>query len=125
MQTEFDFDSAPVTPRPPRRRRRAEARQLRDAGMQRAVNHADAVSPKWGDKAFEAYCAYARRIGRPFTTEEVREAIGHTLPEPPDKRSWGAVAVRAVRAGVIRRCDFTSAKDPKVHCNMVSLWQPL
>lgn len=105
-----------------------KARELRDDGIKRAVDHADslapAVAPKWSDTAFDYLLEYARE-NRSFTSEDVRQAAerAERVTIPPDKRAWGGVVQRASRAGIIERAGFVTAKDPKVHCNNIALWR--
>ena len=103
-----------------------EAEALRDEGIQRAIDHADRVESEWSDRAYGMLVRYARQkgSGAKITSEAVRNhAEWFGLPTPPDKRAWGAVILRAARAGVIHKAGWTTANDPKVHCNPVSLWQ--
>jgi hypothetical protein len=103
-----------------------EAEILRDQGIQRAVDHADRVESKWSDRAYEMLVRHAKHLGQGsnITSEAIRNhAEWFGLPPPPDKRAWGAVMLRAARAGVIAKVGWTTANDPKVHCNPVSLWQ--
>jgi hypothetical protein len=72
-----------------------------ERGMSRAAAHADRQSDGWTDRAFAALTAAARSMPGAFTIEEVRARI--QIDAPPDGRAWGAVVVRATRAGVIRR----------------------
>lgn len=103
-----------------------EAQTLRDNGIIRAVNHADRVHSNWSDNAFDALKSFANLLGRGehLTSELVRaHAEFHGLPTPPDKRAWGAVMLKAARAKLIVKKGWTTATDPKVHCNPVSLWE--
>lgn len=102
----------------------AAARAARDRGMQQAIDHANRVDPSWADTVYTYLRVYARTHPS-FTTEDVRRAAGDEVPTPPDKRAWGGVVNRAVRAGVVARSGFVQAKDPKVHCNVVTLWRSL
>jgi len=102
-----------------------QAELLRDEGIQRAVDHADREIESWSDRASDMLlsCARARGKGAEITSESIRNyAEFHDLPPPPDKRAWGAVMLKAARAGVIKKVGYTTANDPKVHCNPVSLW---
>lgn len=102
------------------------AEVLRDEGIQRAVDHADREIESWSDRATYMLmsCARARGQGSEITSESIRNyAEFHDLPPPPDKRAWGAVMLKAARAGVIKKIGYTTANDPKVHCNPVSLWR--
>jgi hypothetical protein len=108
---------------PPSKPRREE---MRDDGIDRAVSHADRVIPDWSEKAHALSIAYLQSLGSgaQTTSEKVRiyaERAG--LPHPPDKRAWGAVMLRLARAGRLRKRGWTTAEDPKVHCNPVSLWE--
>lgn len=99
------------------------AEQLRDAGIASAIQHADAESPTWSERAFRFVRAFAT-MNNNLTSEGVRQYAERCgLPKPPDGRAWGAVMIRAVRAGIIAKIGYTTALDPKVHCNPVTLWQ--
>lgn len=100
------------------------ARAARDAGIQRAVDHAEAVVPRWADTAFAFLLTYlAGQSGR-FTSEDVRLAASSTVPVPPNERAWGGIFQKAAKRGLIVRDGYTSARDPKVHCNVVTVWVP-
>ena len=98
-----------------------QGRALRDVGIEQAAEHAERVEPDWKDTAYDAFCAVARKHGE-FTTEQARKLSRH-VPDPPDKRAWGHVAQRAVKAGIIERAGYVAADDPKVHRNVVTLWR--
>jgi hypothetical protein len=104
-----------------------EAQALRDHGITRAVNHADRVHSNWSDRAFDSLKQFIQtklRKGDVITSEAVRSyAATHGLPTPPDKRAWGAIMLKAARAKLIVKKGWTTATDPKVHCNPVSLWE--
>ncbi len=101
----------------------ALARQLRDDGMQRAADHAEAVEPTWNERAMEYTKLYARE-NRQLRCEMVRIfAENDGFSKPPDKRAWGAVMMRAAKAGILTKLCWTTASDPRVHKNPVSLWQ--
>jgi hypothetical protein len=95
------------------------AERRRDIGMERAVEHADAVQDSWSVDATAALLAYAHRIGRSFLVEEVREAATW-LPSPPDGRAWGAVTRRAALAGSIVRVGYAPAASS--NCSPKCLW---
>jgi hypothetical protein len=92
---------------------------LGHAAAERAADHA---GEEWKDRAYSAFTDYARDH-KTFTTEDVRRASD--VGEPPDNRAWGAVALRAKRAGVVRHIDFARVKDPCCHSNVVSLWEAI
>lgn len=96
--------------------------QLKLAGMAEAAAHADKTVPDWSALA-EAVMDRASIEMNSFTTEEVRTLYGDLLPEPPDKRAWGAVATKLARARKIERVGFVKAKSRTVHGMYVSLWK--
>jgi hypothetical protein len=108
---------------------RSAAEILRDDGILRAVDHADAVHEKWSDKALAMLIEYIDLIGgtgSQFTSEMARfYAEEQGLPKPPDKRAWGAVMLGAARTKKCKKIGWTTASDPKVHCNPVSLWEAI
>lgn len=98
------------------------ATRLRDKGMQRAVEHADRVEDGWGQVAYSAVRQFLVRQPpfRSFTTEDVREWA--KLKEPPDRRAWGAVMVRAVRGGLIHKVGYRPHRDPSRHKGVSTVW---
>jgi len=104
-----------------------EAEKARDIGIQRAVDHADKVTPSWSDRAVELFLAYCQENkGTTFMTEDGRwyaEALG--LPEPPDKRAWGAIAMMAKKRGVIRGNGYAPQKAVNAHCAPKTVWVAL
>ena len=101
------------------------AKTLRDEGMAAATEHADAVSLSWSDRALAFYHQYA--LSHPtLTTEDVRIfAHNNGLPVPPDGRAWGSIPRRAAHKKWIRKAGKATARDPRVHCNEVQIWESL
>jgi hypothetical protein len=100
------------------------AREARDDGIRRATEHADAVSPRWSDEAYEALLRWCEgKSGREFLAESARLDLVDAVPAPPDQRAWGGVFVRAARAGYLERAGYRKARDPKVHCSINTLWK--
>lgn len=95
------------------------ATAARDLGIQRAADHANAVESEWTGQALGMLLAFVADRETPFLIEEVRAyAEARGLPEPPDKRSWGAVARRAAAKKRIVKDGFgeaaSSNRSPKV-----------
>jgi hypothetical protein len=119
------FQTDPTPPRPPRPSRREQARAARDRGIKTAADHTNAVHANWTDAAYALAVVYLNGLapGAFVRTEQIREyAEGRGLPNPPDKRSWGYIPIKARNAGLVRSNGFTTAADPKVHCNPVTQW---
>lgn len=97
-------------------------RDLRDAGIKQAIEHADRAEPSWSDRALGYFMEYAATHAE-MTTEEVRQYAERCgLQTPTDRRAWGAVALRAMRTGIVRSGGYTKAKSPTVHAMTVTLW---
>lgn len=96
--------------------------QLRDQGMAHAVEHADECVAGWGETAYRAVREFISRRERHerFTTEDVREWA--KLEEPPDRRAWGAVMMRAVRGGLIHKAGYRPHRDPSRHKGVSTVW---
>ena len=105
------------------------AAQLRDAGIQTAVDHADAVVPRWSDRAYALLVRAVssrqmRNPDQPFMAEEVRayaENLG--LPSPPDPRAWGGVLQRASRAGLIVKAGYAESSNRQAHLRPTQQWR--
>lgn len=96
---------------------------LAQAGMNRAVEHADVVSPEWSIEAHQMLCVYAQ-LHEEFMTEDLRVwAHRKGLPKPPDPRAWGAVVQQAVRRRVIVRDRFSLTKIPPAHATPRPVWR--
>jgi hypothetical protein len=78
-----------------------------DAGIERAARKADRASPEWVDKAAEMLrigaCILGAQLPGEFTVEHLRALTDKALPQPPDKRAWGAATRVATSRGFIER----------------------
>lgn len=106
---------------------RSAAQILRDDGITRAVDHADAVNMDWSERAEQIAREYIDLIGgagHQFTSEMIRfYATEQSFPKPPDGRAWGAVMMKLARSGRCKKVGWATASDPKVHCNPITLWE--
>jgi hypothetical protein len=98
------------------------ARRLRDEGIERAAAHA---GPAWGERAYALLRAFIARYPKDtvFMIEDVRAFAKAQIEEPPDRRAWGAVAVRARRAGLIEKFGYQTHKDPVRHMGASMSWR--
>lgn len=96
--------------------------QLAEQGMERAAEHADAVTPNWQTDAFNALLAVAAK-GDPFMVDDAR---GYLLAtggkDAPDARAWGAIATRAAKAGYIRAHGWGGAQRASGHNGPRRVW---
>lgn len=94
---------------------------LRDEGIQQALTHADETAERWSEIAFDFLKRYM--LDNPvFMAENVREAATGIVPEPPSKRAWGGILVRAAKEGLISRMGFRNVKNARAHCTPATLW---
>ena len=94
---------------------------LRDKGIQKAVDHAEQRVPSWKEKALTLLKEYPQER---FMAEEVREwAKSRGLEDPPSKRAWGGVIVKAQKTGLIFHVGYGKVKNPKAHRTPASIWR--
>lgn len=97
---------------------------LRDLGMQRAVDNAEAVAPGWPDRALTMLRRYVAEVGGRFQAEDVRAfGVRYGFEEPPHKRAWGGVMVRARNLGLIRCVGTQPVSTKTSHCANAGLWE--
>ena len=97
-------------------------KELRDDGIKRAADHANAKIQTWSNRAYDCFVNYARSHEL-FMTEDVRAAA--EIPAPPSNRAWGSVAVRAKKANIIAHAGYKAVKNPKAHCAPCNVWRSL
>jgi len=100
------FDRAPTPPALPAPAPAVPAERL--AAAQDAADHADREhGGAWAADAMRHLLDFASRAPAPWLAEDaLATAIASGLPEPPDRRAWGAVVSTAARRGLIRRVEF-------------------
>lgn len=100
------------------------ALELKDAGIAKALAHADAVEPGWHERAMALALQFAARDGAPFRGEEVRAWVEHDglLPPPPHVNAWGGVFRHLARRGYIGEIGFDNATSPKSHGRLTRIW---
>lgn len=94
---------------------------LRDSGIQRAADHAEAKNPGWQTQAFDFIIEYAKKH-QSFAVEDVRLAAVGKVPTPPSLRAWGHVVRKAAKAGAIRQIGIIQVKNPLAHRANAALW---
>lgn len=104
----------------------SKAWDLAVQGMEAAAAHAEREHEDWNRMAYAAFVRYALTQKDTFMTEEARwyaEACG--VPEPPDNRAWGAVTMRAKRAGLIVSAGYAPQKDVSAHKAPKTMWRTI
>jgi len=99
-------------------------KELRDEGINKAVNHADLRVPNWSIKALKYVIEYAKK-NMFFTCEDVRiQSRKDNFPQPPDGRAWGGIISKArQREFIIRTRETRSAKIASNHAGPCRIWQ--
>ena len=118
--TLFDLPGATATPPPPR----PTGRELGHEGAKIAADHADRENDgDWQTRAAYLLGLYQKTGVREFKNEDFRAfALSRGLPEPPDRRAFGAVILRAKKNGLIRHLRYGRVDDPIGHAHPVSIW---
>lgn len=96
---------------------------LRDIGIERSVNKANKDHDKWSDIAYSFLLHYIKSNPE-FMAENVRNEslVLGLVPEPTNKRAWGAIFVKAARLGLIKRIGFKNVTNSKAHCTPATVW---
>ncbi len=95
----------------------------RDAGMQQAIDHANAVVEKWSDRAMVFLKKYIKLNNGGFMAEDVRMfAELMDFPSPPSARAWGSIMTRARREGLIVGIGYGKTKSKKAHRTPAGIW---
>lgn len=99
-------------------------KKLKEDGMKRAVDHANAVHKEWSEVAYDFLKGYIE-INPMFMTEDVRFASQGIVPSPPSQRAWGSVIRRAAVEGIIFKAGTKSVKNGKAHMAFATVWKSL
>lgn len=101
-------------------------KELRDIGIQKAINNADEKTPSWSAKAYSMLEQYLMEQNCKFMVEDFRTwATENGLEEPPSNRAFGAIIVRAKKNKLIKHAGFRSVKNPNAHATPASVWVKL
>jgi hypothetical protein len=102
------------------------SRQAKEAGIKRAVDHADREIPSWSDKAYAFMVSYLSKLpaGTKFMVEDIRALSTEMgLEQPPSASAYGGIIQRLKHDGLIRHVGYTQVKYVKAHAANASLWQ--
>lgn len=96
----------------------AEARARRDSGRQQAVH---GTHPAW-KVAAEAELDRLAATGRPFTADDLWEAVGSPMASA-SSNSVGALFSAACKAGRIIPIGFTQTRRASGHARVIRQWR--
>ena len=101
------------------------AKRMAELGAQRALDHAEAVIPSWGDQALSFFQRYAQN-NPAFLTEDVRVwAHQNGLDLPPEPRAWGQIPKMAVKLGIVIADGYAATQHKPAHSKAMRLWRSL
>jgi hypothetical protein len=99
------------------------ARERRDDGMKRAMDHAERIERGWKEMAYDFLVnVFIKHHHGRFMTEQVRAACAGVVPEPPSARAWGGIIRKAVLAGLIHQVGFDKVKNKNANCANAAVW---
>lgn len=93
------------------------ATELKNDGIERAKNKADKENYLWSEKAYAFFIEYAKNSKEPFMCNDVVLASLNVLPQPENLKAWGAIAVKAMKSGLIKSIGYAKGKKPEHHSN--------
>jgi hypothetical protein len=100
-----------------------QARAKAASGMRQALEHAQAIEPTWGDRAYLWIIEYAKKHRRFISEECTQMAEASGFASPADPRAWGIPFRRASRKGIIRKIGFGISQ--RRHLSPTPLWESL
>lgn len=99
--------------------------QLRDAGMKLASESAEQDSWGWNETAYQLLTEFVKTKNYydEWMCEEFREfAMEKGLPEPPSKRAFGSVIIKAAKNNLVQKIGYGITTNPKCHATPATLW---
>lgn len=104
-----------------------QAQQSRDAGIEAAVNHADAVAADWSLRAKHLAEIYVRSedAGFTFQVEEIRQWAyeNKLITAPPSERAWACITKHLLKKGLIVFYGFAPVSNKKANRAISNVWQ--
>ena len=96
---------------------------LKQQGMERSITSADNKIEDWSVSAFNFLMAFLAESEGEFMAEDVREyAKSRGLEDPPSKRAWGSIIIKAKKQGLIGFVRLSQVSNPKAHRANASVW---
>lgn len=98
------------------------AEALRDAGMKLAEESANEKVPEWSDACYALILHYVIITSAPFLAEDFRAWVDNKIAQPPSKRAYGGIMMRAANEKVIRKVGYGKTTNPKAHSTPATRW---
>jgi len=121
-QIEMNFKHAdPDQVKPDAGTRHRNLSDKTNAAIAQSHDHANAAIEGWADQAIGFVRSFPK--DRFFTNEVAQYARERGLPEPPDRRAWGGVMIRAKKNLVVRSDGFGYLKtEGKANDRPMTVW---
>lgn len=100
--------------------------ELKEKGIELAVDHAEQINPCWKEKAFEMFKEWLSGwpSGYMFLMEDARQSLEvRGLPAPPSLRAYGRIIQMAKKEGLIVHAGYKQVSNPRAHQANASLWE--
>lgn len=98
---------------------------MKQRGITLALRNANEQHESWGERAYNYLKAFIKD-NPTFRAEQARAyAESQGLEEPKSKRAFGAVILRAAKAGIIKKIGHDTVENPKAHRCFASLWEAI
>lgn len=94
-----------------------------ELGIKKAEAAGNRAGIEWKNKAYDAFVEYAKNH-QTFTVEQVI-SDSFNVPNPPDKRAWGSIAIKAKKNGIVENAGWTRSLNKNKHGIPVALWKSL
>lgn len=99
-------------------------RELAEAGMQRAIEGAQAeTAGAFSKAALQFLVEFATRAGRPVSLPEVRMAARGVVPDVREPRAWGSIPLLARKRGYLAPAGYVASPDPTSHSRPCVAWR--
>lgn len=102
-----------------------EAQKERDKGIAKAINHANEAIPEWEEKAYRMFKEWLSgwAPGHEFLIEDFRfSAEIKGLEKPPSSRSYGPLAIKAKKEGLIVSHETAKTRSKSSHRANAAKW---
>jgi hypothetical protein len=97
--------------------------EARDKGIKRAVDHANLLQENWSDQVYQCFVGFILASQAPFQMEDFRETLQGFVADPPSKRAFGHIVLRAAKEGLITRVGYAPVKNVTAHRCFSSVWK--
>lgn len=106
-QAQFDFEAA---------------EKARDYGIQKAVDHANAVNDNWSERAYDLLKEFINS-NKVFKCEDFRMWCCDKIEQPPSLRAFGGIIMKAAKAGLIEKVGIEAVSNVKAHMANAGVWR--